>query len=208
MYTPRHFSLDDQDTILSVVRRHPFAVLILETGDGIEIAQVPFIYDPDVGERGRLRCHVAKANPIWKSVETARRATVLFTGPEAYISPDWYATEGLVPTWNYQTVHMRGTPSILDSEETLDVITDLSAQQEADLLPKKPWTLDKVPDDSLRMQRRAIVGIAVAVEAVEAKSKMSQNRSLEDRHGVVEGLRSRGGSGEAVADGMSEYLDA
>ncbi len=101
MYTPRHFSLEDTAAVHELVRRHPFAVMILEGTEGVETAQVPFIFDPDEGEMGRLRCHVAKANPIWRAVEGSNRATVIFTGPQAYVSPDWYETDGLVPTWNY-----------------------------------------------------------------------------------------------------------
>ncbi len=102
---------------------------------------------------------------------------------------------------------MQGAPSLLDSEETLAVITDLSAQQEQELLPKKPWTLDKMTADALRMQRRAIVGIAVSVLDIEAKSKMSQNRSEADQSGVITGLRGQGVSDQAaVAETMAASL--
>ena len=108
------------------------------------------------------------------------QTAVIFTGPQAYVSPDWCETDGLVPTWNYQTVHMQGAPSLLDSEETLAVITDLSAQQEQELLPK-PWFLDKMTADALRMQRRAIIGMRTVLDIERSRRCRRTARSRSER---------------------------
>jgi transcriptional regulator len=126
-----------------------------------------------------------------------------FLGPDAYISPDWYASEGLVPTWNYVAVEATGVARELDRPALQQLLDDLSAQEEARLRPKQPWTLDKVPEARLEAMLNAIVGFSVRLEELEGKLKLSQEKKAEDFDAVVRALEeSDGAPARAVATAM------
>ena len=151
----------------------------------------------------RLIGHFARANPHWKRIVDGSSGLAVVTGPDAYISPAWYATKRehgrVVPTWNYSVVHLRGPVRVVDDVDFLrDVVTALTEHHEAGR--ERPWAVTDAPEKYIAGQLRAIVGVEMAVESVEAKAKLSQNRSEEDVAGVIEGLA--GTSGQAVADAM------
>ena len=206
MYVPSHFAQTDQKSLYDLIDTYPFGLLVMNTAEGIEAAHLPFVLDR---EQRTLRCHVAKANPIWQAVTADAKsnssALAIFSGPHAYISPDWYASSGLVPTWNYAAVHVYGRPRLLDGDELMRLLDDLSATNEKLLLPKPPWTIDKVPADMYAKLRRAIVGIEIPCSELQGKQKLSQNRRSEDQQGVIGALQNLTGDNQlAVAKLMTE----
>lgn len=194
MYTPPAFRLDDHAAALAMMRAHPFALLIAATGAGaVEIAHLPILVD-GAAETLALRGHVAKANPMARLIAgstagTPVRATVVFTGPNAYVSPDWYESENQVPTWNYLAVHAAGNlVEIADGAAVDTVLADLSAAHEAELLPKRPWTMDKMTPGTVERMRKGITAFSIAVDRLETKAKLSQNKNPADRGGVIAAL--------------------
>lgn len=155
--------------------------------------------------------HVAKANPHWREIEDDTPALLVVTGPDAYISPSWYAAKAehgkVVPTWNYSAVHLTGAARVHHEPEWLrNAVTDLTRQHEDQR--DQPWQVSDAPAAYIEAQLRGIVGVELTVTTVEGKAKLSQNRSIADREGVVEGLRADGRPGDvAVADAMAAALE-
>ncbi len=214
MYVPHFNALGDEAEIRSLVSAAGSAQLVTTGPDGYPLASLlPVIWESD----GRqLVMHMARANPHWKAIAPSSPCLAVVTGPEAYVSPAWYATKAehgkVVPTWNYSAVHFRGRVEVVQDPEWLrDAVTRLSELHET---PRSDagyqgWSVDDAPEKYVAGQLRAIVGIRVDIESVEAKSKLSQNRSEADREGVVAGLGTEVGlvgvRGEAqVADRMAE----
>ena len=141
-----------------------------------------------------LRGHVARNNEQWRR-EPIDEALVVVHGPDAYITPNWYASKAehgrVVPTWNYLTAHVYGELRTHDDPAWLDALvrrlTDLHESREP-----APWSVDDAPAAFVGGQLRAIVGVEVVISRIEAKVKMSQNRPAEDVDGVVAGLEARG----------------
>lgn len=201
MYRPRAFAVDDIPALHAVIRERVFATLALAHEGGVRFAYAPVVFDASEG-LGTVRFHLAKANPFTGMADGAR-VSVSFMAPDAYISPDWYETQGLVPTWNYVAVEGSGIARQLDRTNLLRLLADLSAQEEAKLLAKKPWTMDKVPESRLRALLNAIEGFALFFETLEGKFKLSQDKKLPDFNGAVTGLEARGDAASlAVADAM------
>lgn len=207
MYVPEAFAEPSTDILFDLIDRHPFGLLIAHNAGRVEAAHVPFALDRDHGANGRLRAHVAKANPIWQMLDGAKQALAVFGGPHAYISPDWYIHDGLLPTWNYTAAHVYGTPTLMDDSQTEALLVDLSAANEAGLAPKPNWTVDRVKPKAWAAALKQIVGIALEIERIEGKAKLGQNRAPEDVKGAAEALRERGSDAErAIADLMQSKL--
>ena len=188
MYNPPHFREERPDVLHRAIREHPFATLVTEGPGGIEANHLPFLLD---AERGVLRGHVARANPVWKDARTTREALVIFLGPDAYVTPYWYATKAatgkVVPTWNYLTVHARGTLEFFDDAERLRaLVTELTETHEAGRA--SPWAVSDAPSGYIDTMLRAIVGVELTITALEGKYKLSQNRDAADKDGVRAGL--------------------
>jgi transcriptional regulator len=202
MYVPRHFSQDDTSVAHDLIRNNVFATLITEVSGRLDATHVPVVLDAERGALGSLRFHLARANPTSAALTDDREALLVFVGPHTYISPDWYANENLVPTWNYAVVHAYGTPRTMSDAELRLLLDDLSASQEQ-LLPKTPWTTHKMPPDLFAKMRKAIVGFDLPIAELQSKWKFNQNRGADDRAGVVAALEELGGeSRHAVAATM------
>jgi transcriptional regulator len=202
MYVPRRYSRGDIAVAHDLIRSNVFATLITEISGRFDATHVPVILDAELGELGTLRFHLARANPTSKALADDREVLMVFVGPHTYISPDWYTNENLVPTWNYAVVHAYGQPRTMNDAELRRQIDDLSASQES-LLPKTPWTTDKMPPDLVEKTCEAIVGFDLAITELQDKWKFNQNRSAADRAGVVAALEDLGGeSNLAVAATM------
>ena len=206
MYTPDHFTITDPNEIRSIMAAYPLAMLIAPLSGVIEATPVPVVVDappPDPsGSLGALRYHLATANPL-AHLEEGQEVLLTFMGPQAYVSPDWYATERLPPTWNYVTAQARGRVSDLTPGELRTLLDDLSAANESQL-PKPPWTADKMGEELIARMLESIRGMRVSIDALEGKAKLSQNRSARDRAGAaaaLAGLESLG-SAHAVAAEM------
>jgi transcriptional regulator len=193
MYVPDHFLQDDRAAALDLIERNGFGLLVA----GAEAAHIPFVLDR---RQGLLRCHVARANPIW-TLALGKPVLAVFSGPHCYVSPDDGA--GHVPTWNYTAVHVMGTATQLPAPALEAHLRALVAQEERHLAPKPAWELDRVPADKLVALQRGIVGLEIPLERVDAKWKLSQNRTGADRRKVIAALRSRGGENNtAIAEAM------
>ena len=135
-----------------------------------------------------LSGHFARGNDHWQDLESADELLVIFQGPHTYVTPSWYESEQMVPTWNYVAVHVKGKANLVADSELLDLVTRLSNKHERQF--EKPWSVDKVSDKKLNAMLRAIVGFRIDIEQVSAKAKLSQNRSEGDRIAVIKGLQS------------------
>jgi transcriptional regulator len=200
VYIPTHFATDDT-TVRELLSRRQAADLITVTDQGMLATFLPLVFDPDEGEHGVLRGHVARNNDQWRQPPIGE-ALVIVHGPDAYITPSWYASKAehgrVVPTWNYLIAHVYGELRMHDDPEWLDAhVRTLTAQQEA--AEPAPWSVDDAPATFVAGQLRAIVGVELMIHRVEAKLKMSQNRPPADVAGVVAGLRARGDADTAAA---------
>jgi transcriptional regulator len=154
------------------------------------VTPLPLFFDESEGEHGVLYGHLAKANPHWRSVSIGE-AVAVFMGPDAYITPSWYAvkreTGKVVPTWNYVTVHAHGPVEFFDDPQRLtEVVTRLTRLYEE---PRaEQWHVTDAPADYIAAQLRGIVGVRLPITRLEGKKKMSQNRPDADRQGVAAGL--------------------
>ena len=192
MYQPAAFLEDRLDVLHDLMRSHPLATLITAGPGGLMANLLPVLVDAGEGRSGRLRAHLARANPQCAELAAVGECLLLFQGPAAYISPNWYATKRethkVVPTWNYATVQVRGAPRLVDDPVWLRrLLGDLTHTHEA--TQPAPWQVEDAPADFIAAQMRAIVGIEIPIARIEGKWKMSQNRPQADRRGVVEGLR-------------------
>lgn len=206
MYVPRHFAEQDRAAVDTLVESHALGILVVAVDGRLEATHVPVVLDRDAGAHGALRFHLARENPTCDVLDGGQEALVIFAGPNAYVSPDWYAKEGQVPTWNYAAVHAYGRPRPLDDAALCRLLDDLSAVNEA-MLPKRPWTTDKLDPETYAKMRRAIVGFVLPIDRLQGKWKMSQNRSRADRAGVVSELERLGDdAGLAVAAAVAARM--
>ena len=205
-YVPSAFRIDDLAKSHELMAANSFGLLVVETGNGPSLSHLPFLLDRERGPMGHLRCHVAKANGIWRDI-AGKSVAAVFTGPHAYISPDWYANPGLVPTWNYTAAYVTGTASIMDDSALDSFLWVLSDREEGRIPGKKPWTMDRVDADALAQMRKAIVGIDIAITRIDGKAKMSQNRGADDRKGVAGALRDLGGEDALAVAELVEGVD-
>ena len=196
MYLPKHFEETRSEALHELIRAHPLGMLVTLNGAGLQANSVPFILDADpAGGPGILRAHVARANPLWRETRGDVEALVVFQGPQAYISPNWYASKAehgkVVPTWNYVMVQARGTLRAVDDADWLRAfVTRLTTKHEA--VQAQPWAVTDAPADYIDTMLRAIVGIEIPLTALTGKWKVSQNRPAADRAGVVAGLTAVG----------------
>lgn len=183
MYIPDHFSEADQERITALIRDFGFATLISTTVDGPQVTHAPVQFD---AARGVLVGHIARANPHSQALQNGASMLTIFHGPHSYISPTWYLDENPrvpnVPTWNYASVHITGAVTRIDDDAAKWVIVrDLAAQYEAG--KTQPW--DPRGLEAHAGKLNAIVGFEIAIEKIEAKFKLSQNRSLPDQENVI-----------------------
>jgi transcriptional regulator len=203
VYTPPAFRDDDLASLHATMRAARLSNLVTATTEGLIATPLPFVLDEAEGEHGVLYGHVAKANPQWKATPIGE-AMVIFMGPDAYITPSWYATKRetgrVVPTWNYVAVHAYGPVEFFDDpDRLLEVVTRLTNLYER---PRAaPWSVSDAPAEFIAAQLRGIVGVRLPITRLEGKRKMSQNRNEADRRGVAAGLaESDRATDRAVAD--------
>ncbi len=203
MYVPPAFRDDDLASLHATMRAARLCSFVTATAQGLVATPLPALIDETEGAHGVLYGHVARANPQWRNPPAGGEAMAIFMGPDAYVTPSWYATKQatgkVVPTWNYVAVHAYGPVEFFeDADRLLDVVTRLTDLHEG---PRAgPWAVTDAPADFIRAQLRGIVGLRMPITRIEGKRKMSQNRSLEDRAGVAAGLASsERASDQAVA---------
>jgi len=200
MYLPKHFEQTDRAQLASLIAAHPLATLVTRQGEGFSADHIPLVFDATQGEHGLLRGHVARANPLWREAAGVE-VLVVFSGPQAYISPSWYPSKAasgkVVPTWNYAVVHARGPLRAIEDAPWLHAfVSALTQRQEGPRV--QPWQVGDAPDDYVQQMLGAIVGIEIPLTSLVGKWKVSQNRSNADRLGVVAGLASEAGDDAAA----------
>ncbi|NLY14534.1 MAG: FMN-binding negative transcriptional regulator [Gammaproteobacteria bacterium] len=206
MLVPSHFREESQEKLQQLIKEYSFGVLVVADSDGIDANHLPFHFS--VSEEyplGTLRCHVARVNPVWQRIERGASVLAIFQGPDAYVSPSWYATKGetgrVVPTWNYLAVHAQGIGSIFQDyawlKEHLQQLTDFHETGR-----ENPWAVDDAPSEFTSRLVKAIVGIEIRIESLIGQVKASQNHPERNRAGVKAGLA--GGTASEVA--MSAFI--
>ncbi|HEY5881392.1 MAG TPA: FMN-binding negative transcriptional regulator [Nakamurella sp.] len=200
MYVPKHFAVSDDD-VARLLHGHSAADLVTATADGLVATFLPFLFDRTVGAHGVLQGHVARNNDQWRRPPVGE-ALVIVRGPDAYVSPSWYPAKAehgrVVPTWNYVTAHVYGRLVVHDDPVWVeDLVRRLTAKHEAGRA--EPWSVDDPPERFVAGQLRAIVGVEVLISRIEAKAKLSQNRSDADIDGVIEGLAADGDEASSAA---------
>lgn len=190
MYIPPAFKLDDVPDIHRAMRDARSATLVTATELGLIGTPLPILLEESEGRFGTLYAHVARANPQWQLAQSCE-AMAIFSGPEAYVSPSWYATKQethkVVPTWNYVAIHAYGPVEFFDdADRLLGVVTRLTHLHEQAL--PVPWAVTDAPAGFIQSQLKGIVGLRMPISRLDGKRKMSQNRSAADRAGVIDGL--------------------
>lgn len=185
MYTPSHFEISESES-LNLIKKISFGqIMFVHKG---EIIQTFIPFELNI-EKMCLYGHVAKKNELLQGLDEATQVTINFLGEHAYISPSWYLTRDQVPTWNYQTVVVKGKATTLNKEETLKIITRLSAIHEEQF--EQPWTMDKLSEKKTNAMLKAIVGFKIDITKISGKSKMSQNKDQKNIDSLIAGLKSQ-----------------
>lgn len=188
---------------LAFARNRAFGVLALSTEDAPLISHVPFLLSED-GTYADL--HLVRSNPIARAITAPQPARLAVSGPDGYISPDWYGLEDQVPTWNYIAVHLTGTLERLPDAQLRDLLDRQSAFYEARLLPKPPWSTDKMGDEALARLMRMILPTRLRITGVDGTWKLSQNKPEAARLGAAEAVA--GGLGAELEDLSAMMLAA
>lgn len=201
-YLPKHFEETDPATLHALVHEFPLATWVVPHQGELLVNHIPFLLDTDRGENGTLIGHVARANPVWKSLGRGKdggdtndggagMGVAVFNGPQAYISPNWYPSKHengkAVPTWNYTVVHAHGHARVVDDpQRLLQLLHRLTDQHES--TQAQPWKVSDAPPQYLEAMLKAIVYIEIPVQRWVGKWKISQNQTAENRHGAANGL--------------------
>jgi transcriptional regulator len=188
MYLPAHFAEQRPAELQRLVQDHPLGTLVSHGPDGLDAEHIPFEFDADAGPLGLLTAHVARANPLWQRCQTGTPVLVVFHGPQAYISPNWYPSKHeahrQVPTWNYEVVHAHGTLAIRDDERFVrGLVARLTRRHEA--AEPQPWRMGDSAPAFIDGLLQHIVGIEISVTRLVGKSKLSQNKEPRDREGAA-----------------------
>jgi transcriptional regulator len=201
MHVPPGFHEDRLEVIHDIIQQHSFGTLVSSGPNGLEATHLPFLLDRTRGEKGMLLAHMADFNAHWRHLEAASEVLVIFSGPHTYISPTWYTSRRNVPTWNYVAVHAYGRVKLVEEKNLIDQWSRMASKYEQ----QRPqgWSLQELPEKQLRSFLDVCVGFEIEVTRLLCQRKLSQNRSSEDRRGVIQGLKADGApDGLAVAELM------
>ena len=205
MYVNSAFKTEDA-AVWDFVAERGFGTIVAIDQGVPTAAQVPLLVTGE-GAMRKIEFHVARANALHTIIAASPNVLVAVSGPDAYISPDWYVSAGQVPTWNYSAAHITGTATAMPPERAHDHVETMSLAFESRLLPKKPWSTSKMTPQRREMMLRAIVPIEIAVTRIECSFKLGQNKSVADRIEAARMLDWRGGHGEkGVAEAMRRAL--
>ncbi len=196
MYIPSHFEQPDITAMHELIRTRPLATLVTLSADGINANHIPLHLSESPVPFGTLRGHVARSNPIWRE-ESNIEVLAIFHGPNAYISPSWYATKletgKVVPTWNYTVAHAYGSLRIIDDADwirtQLEALTDHNEAAFPD-----PWAVSDAPNAFTEKLIESIVGIEMVITRLSGKWKVSQNQPPQNQASVIQGLNDSGQS--------------
>ncbi|HSY34253.1 MAG TPA: FMN-binding negative transcriptional regulator [Acidobacteriaceae bacterium] len=208
MYIPEDFRADDVPTLHADMQRNSFAALVTLTSAGLVATHLPVLLDETRGPLGTILGHVSRANHQWQTSNPATEALLLFSGPDTYVTPNWYPakqeTHRVVPTWNYAAIHAYGAISFFDDPTRLrEIVTRLTNLHESTF--PTPWKVTDAPANYIDGQLKAIIGFELPITRIEGKHKFNQNRSAADQAGVVQGLRSLS---DPVKSAVADFMQA
>ena len=198
LYSPAVFRVDERATLLARAAENPFATVITHSDGALAVSHLPLLID---AQRQVLRGHLARENPQLPHFMAGAEALAIFHGPHGYVSPSVYEDQPSVPTWNYVVVHARGSARLVDTTALRAILDDMVAQFDT-----TGWRLDG-PEEFVRSKLQAIAGFEIAIESIEGKWKISQNRSLEDQRRVIAWLEKGDESSDALAELMRARLE-
>lgn len=202
MYVPPSFARTDPAELFAFAESHSFALLVSTRDDGPFASHLPLLLDRTAGSHGALIGHMARANPQWRDLD-GRSVLAVFSGPHAYVSPSWYESGGVVPTWNYAAVHAVGLFRLVDDPDAITgIVADTVAVYEGGM--PAPWQLD-AGAEYVRRLAAGIVGFRIEVERWEGKWKLSQNHPAERREKVAAALA---GSADPDAQAVARLMRA
>jgi transcriptional regulator len=204
MYLPAHFAEERVDALHDLISHYPLGALVTHGPEGLDANHIPFELAPDAGAHGTLRAHVARNNPLWQELEDGAAVLVIFRAEQGYISPNWYPskheTHQQVPTWNYRVVHVQGRLRIFDDERYVrGLVARLTRTHEARSEQPSPWKMGDSAPDYIDGMLRNIVGIEVEITHMVGKYKLSQNKAVRDRLGMIDKLQASGQTALAAA---------
>ncbi len=208
MYLPRQFREDRIEVLHAAMLEIGAAAIVGQGPGGLIASHVPIELDPEPTPWGTIRCHFARPNPHAQSIADGGELLLIFQGPQGYVTPNWYPSKGdtgkVVPTWNYVAIHAYGTATPFEDVASLrahlGALTNRFERGSA-----VAWKIDDAPADYIDGLCRAIIGLEIRLTRIEGKWKLSQNRPLDDRLGVIDGLRAEGGDASLK---MAELVEA
>lgn len=204
MYIPPPNVPPSEEAVAELLAQTRAGDLVTVGDDGLAVSMIPFLHDRTIGPNGALLGHLARPNAQWRGAD-GREALVLVHGPDGYVSPSWYATKRehgrVVPTWNYILVAVHGTLHVHDDMEWVRGVVERLTHAHEDGR-REPWAVSDAPEPYVAGQLRAIVGVEVEIDGIEAKWKLSQNRGEADVAGVIENLRAGAADDQALAEAM------
>ncbi len=186
MYVPDSFNETDRDQLLELCAQRPFATLVTPTAGELWVSHLPLLIRRRA-DQIVLAGHVARANRHWQAMGEGATTTAIFHGPHAYVSPTWYASAPAVPTWSYAVVHAIGQARVVRAEDDRGFVAALVRELTEAFEGRggAGWSPSALPEDFATKNLQAIVGFELAVDRLEGKFKLGQNRSEEDRRGVI-----------------------
>ena len=207
MYVPPHFEESRPEELQALIAQHPLGILITRGSSGLDANHLPFEHEAREGTPGILHTHVARTNPVWREIASGDEVLVVFRGPDAYISPNWYPSthehHRHVPTWNYMVAHAHGRITVRDDERYLrGVVGRLAKIHEAAQL--RPWKMGDSPQAFIDQMLASIVALDIEITRLIGKFKLGQNRERRDVLGAADALKVQGYN--AIADAMLKRL--
>ena len=194
MYLPESFRETRPAEIKRILEDFPLATLITWSHTGLDATHLAFLIDSKSDRIHRLRGHIAKKNPLHRTIRNGTDVLVVYRAEDSYISPNWYPakeqTQQAVPTWNYQAIHIYGQICFTENPTFIRrVVGELTNKHELNIGESPPWKLGNARSPFIQQMISSVVGIEINVGKIEAKSKLSQNRTEVDFDGVRINLR-------------------
>lgn len=207
MYTPKAYVETDRQVLFDGMRAWSFATLVTAVNGACNATHLPFLLDVDEAGNAVLTTHFARANAQLEDIRAGAPALVIFQGPHAFISPSWYTHQLTFPTWNYTAIHARGQPELVEDTAAVRAVLDRTVAC-YDTPLGGDWRFPDMPAELTASRLRAIVALRIPVAQLEGKFKLNQDKSVDDRRGVITALERLGEpSGLALAGLMREHPD-
>jgi transcriptional regulator len=201
MYTPKPYIEADLATLHAGMRAWSFATLVTVGPSGVNATHLPFLLDAQDDGPGLLTTHLSKKNPQFADLCAGGEALAIFRGPHAFVTPSWYVKQSTFPTWNYTAIHARGTPRVVEERMAVHAVLRRTVAVYDTPLREQfggAWDYDAMPFDFVAPRLDMIAAVEIPVRVLEGKFKLNQDRSEEDRRGVIAALE-RLGDAQSVA---------